>query len=894
MDDDTLPVDDPEEKEEKGISSDLIRGHINTIILRALYDGDKYGYAIIAEIERKSHGQYTLKQPSLYSALKRLEKDGYVTSYWGGSVSGGRRKYFSLTEEGKEISETNQAEWEYSRTVIDSLISDKEFDFNNPAPTAVDMRMLRNSTSRVPSREGEDDELDYEPSLDDSAERERLTAEYEERSEEIERGRSALDEERARFEEEMRARNTAYKAECEWRERELAEREKKLEERRKEFESLRAESEQSAERQNALDVAESAAQKAEFEERMRLFEQEEAARRQALEEEETSRRLAMDAEEAARRQALEEEAVSRMQSIETEEAKRRQALDTEEIERKQALDAEEIERRQALERDEMLRKQALETELAQLRRDFETEEAERRAALEDEEISRRQILEDEETARREALEREETERRQALDEEETERRQALDEEETERRQALDEEEAERRITLEQELSSPLSEPDEEETEEAEALEEYSEEPAGETAAAEEIPEEEISEEEGSESDETEENELSERIAALEAEEAERRRMLEEEEAERRAALDAEETARRQALDEEEAARKQALEEETTALREEFESELARRRDLEAQTEEQLRSREQALVQKENYYLQEQARLGEMVRQRDEIIESERRTHREELEQIEQRVIEEQRALYSEREKELLHRNYRELINTPPAPASEPSDYTYYRQPVAEAPAEETEPQEDYRTVVRGIYASASPEPRPESYERARSLDGMDFDDIRSQAAQDGIRIMTAGGNRTPREESESMSIVHKGKALFLSALVVFCLCVIEGAVVWGLREQYAFPAVYPYLIWGTGLILLLVTGLAYANRFGERAIRRDNSMIWINAVVIYTLVAIVTLIVALGININFFTDPKMLATCVIVPIVFFFGIVVFGVCYYFLTRPKKQ
>ena len=118
----------------KTVSSDLIRGHINTIILRSLYDGDKYGYEIIAEIEQKSHGQYSLKQPSLYSALKRLEKDGYVTSYWGGSVGGGRRKYFSLTEAGKAISEQNQAEWEYSRTVIDSLISDKDFDFSNPAP----------------------------------------------------------------------------------------------------------------------------------------------------------------------------------------------------------------------------------------------------------------------------------------------------------------------------------------------------------------------------------------------------------------------------------------------------------------------------------------------------------------------------------------------------------------------------------------------------------------------------------------------------------------------------------------------------------------------------------------------------------------------------------------
>lgn len=72
--------------EEQGIttiSSDLIRGHINTIILRSLYDGDKYGYDIINEIEKKSGGLYTLKQPTLYSALKRLESLKYVESYYG-------------------------------------------------------------------------------------------------------------------------------------------------------------------------------------------------------------------------------------------------------------------------------------------------------------------------------------------------------------------------------------------------------------------------------------------------------------------------------------------------------------------------------------------------------------------------------------------------------------------------------------------------------------------------------------------------------------------------------------------------------------------------------------------------------------------------------------------
>ena len=144
------------------ISSDLIRGHINTIILRTLYDGDKYGYEIINEIEEKSRHQYSLKQPTLYSALKRLESQDYITSYWGGASAGGRRKYFQITEKGRKIVEQNLAEWEYSRTVIDSLISQKDYDFNNPPPTGgVDFNVLKKTTTRVPIIKGEDED-DYD------------------------------------------------------------------------------------------------------------------------------------------------------------------------------------------------------------------------------------------------------------------------------------------------------------------------------------------------------------------------------------------------------------------------------------------------------------------------------------------------------------------------------------------------------------------------------------------------------------------------------------------------------------------------------------------------------------------------------------------------------------
>lgn len=148
------------ESKNGGISADLIRGHINTIILRTLYERDKYGYEIIEEIESKSKGQYSLKQPTLYSALKRLESQGYINAYWKtDEVSqGGRRKYYTLTDSGREVTERNQAEWEYSRTVIDNLISDKNFDFSQPAPSPVDFKLLKSTTSRIRTVKDTDDD----------------------------------------------------------------------------------------------------------------------------------------------------------------------------------------------------------------------------------------------------------------------------------------------------------------------------------------------------------------------------------------------------------------------------------------------------------------------------------------------------------------------------------------------------------------------------------------------------------------------------------------------------------------------------------------------------------------------------------------------------------------
>lgn len=107
---------------ENVISSDLIRGHIDTIILRVLMDGDNYGYEIIKAISLKSGGEYELKEPSLYTSLKRLEACKLISSYWGDESQGGRRKYYKITEAGIQTYSRSLAQWKAARVLIDRLL----------------------------------------------------------------------------------------------------------------------------------------------------------------------------------------------------------------------------------------------------------------------------------------------------------------------------------------------------------------------------------------------------------------------------------------------------------------------------------------------------------------------------------------------------------------------------------------------------------------------------------------------------------------------------------------------------------------------------------------------------------------------------------------------------
>ena len=104
------------------IASDLIRGHTDTIILARLLGGDNYGYEINKSIQQRTAGKYELKEATLYSAFRRLEQAGCISSYWGDEMTGARRRYYSITDIGRDTYEALVDEWKTAKDLIDKLI----------------------------------------------------------------------------------------------------------------------------------------------------------------------------------------------------------------------------------------------------------------------------------------------------------------------------------------------------------------------------------------------------------------------------------------------------------------------------------------------------------------------------------------------------------------------------------------------------------------------------------------------------------------------------------------------------------------------------------------------------------------------------------------------------
>ena len=104
------------------VTSEIIRGHTDTVILANLLCRDSYGYEINKAIKRGTGGQYELNEATLYTAFRRLEEAGCITSYWGSEPNRARRKYYHITEHGREVYQKRLEDWKAARDMIDQLI----------------------------------------------------------------------------------------------------------------------------------------------------------------------------------------------------------------------------------------------------------------------------------------------------------------------------------------------------------------------------------------------------------------------------------------------------------------------------------------------------------------------------------------------------------------------------------------------------------------------------------------------------------------------------------------------------------------------------------------------------------------------------------------------------
>ncbi|MBR8658027.1 MULTISPECIES: PadR family transcriptional regulator [Bacillales] len=100
------------------MDKEILKGSIDILLLSIIGRQDTYGYDIIQQLKALSNGEYLMSQGTLYPALKRLEKKGLLRSYWVENEETGRRKFYSLTNEGKAELQEKLRSWNQINLLI--------------------------------------------------------------------------------------------------------------------------------------------------------------------------------------------------------------------------------------------------------------------------------------------------------------------------------------------------------------------------------------------------------------------------------------------------------------------------------------------------------------------------------------------------------------------------------------------------------------------------------------------------------------------------------------------------------------------------------------------------------------------------------------------------------
>ena len=104
-----------------GMRGDLLRGHLDGLLLAVLADAPGYGYELSLRLKQRSGGELGVHEGSLYPALHRLERDGLVASAWS-SGEGRRRRIYRLTPKGRRAASDSREEWRAFSAVVDRVL----------------------------------------------------------------------------------------------------------------------------------------------------------------------------------------------------------------------------------------------------------------------------------------------------------------------------------------------------------------------------------------------------------------------------------------------------------------------------------------------------------------------------------------------------------------------------------------------------------------------------------------------------------------------------------------------------------------------------------------------------------------------------------------------------
>jgi PadR family transcriptional regulator, regulatory protein PadR len=102
--------------------SDLLQGTLDMLILKALQRGPEHGYGISVLIRQTSREVLQVEQGSLYPALYRLEKRGWIQSEWGASDNNRKAKFYRLTPAGRKQLLQERSNWNRMSSAIDLIL----------------------------------------------------------------------------------------------------------------------------------------------------------------------------------------------------------------------------------------------------------------------------------------------------------------------------------------------------------------------------------------------------------------------------------------------------------------------------------------------------------------------------------------------------------------------------------------------------------------------------------------------------------------------------------------------------------------------------------------------------------------------------------------------------